>query len=60
LLARTPKNRGLELAEEKTRIVHIDQGFDFLAQEYRFLLVASSVVTAIAPSSHRAIEFRCH
>jgi hypothetical protein len=30
------------------------------AQEYRFLLIASSLVTETAPCSHRVIEFRCH
>ena len=29
------KERGLELAEEKTRIVHIDNGFDFLGFNFR-------------------------
>ena len=29
------KERGLELSEEKTRIVHIDDGFDFLGWEFR-------------------------
>jgi RNA-directed DNA polymerase len=29
------KERGLELSEEKTRIVHIDEGFDFLGFNYR-------------------------
>jgi RNA-directed DNA polymerase len=29
------KERGLELAEEKTRIVHIDDGFDFLGFNFR-------------------------
>ena len=28
-------SRGLELAEEKTRITHIDEGFDFLGQNVR-------------------------
>lgn len=29
------KERGLELSEQKTRIVHIDNGFDFLGWEFR-------------------------
>ena len=29
------KDRGLELSEEKTRIVHIDEGFDFLGFNFR-------------------------
>ena len=29
------KERGLELAQEKTRITHIDEGFDFLGQNVR-------------------------
>lgn len=29
------KERGLELSDEKTRIVHIDDGFDFLSQNVR-------------------------
>jgi RNA-directed DNA polymerase len=29
------KERGLELSEEKTRIVHIDEGFDFLGFNFR-------------------------
>lgn len=29
------KERGLELSEEKTRIVHIDEGFDFLGWHFR-------------------------
>jgi len=29
------KERGLELSEEKTRIVHIDNGFDFLGWNFR-------------------------
>ena len=29
------KERGLELSEEKTRITHIDEGFDFLGQNVR-------------------------
>ncbi len=29
------KERGLEFSEEKTRIVHIDEGFDFLSYNFR-------------------------
>ena len=29
------RSRGLELSEEKTRVTHIDQGFDFLGQNLR-------------------------
>src|SRR3989442_14285906 len=29
------RERGLTLSEEKTRIVHIDQGFDFLGWNFR-------------------------
>jgi len=29
------RERGLELSEEKTRIVHIDEGFDFLGWNFR-------------------------
>jgi RNA-directed DNA polymerase len=35
LVAQFLKERGLELSEEKTRIVHIDQGFDFLGFNFR-------------------------
>jgi len=35
LVAQFLKDRGLELSEEKTRIVHIDEGFDFLGFNFR-------------------------
>ncbi len=35
LVSQFLKERGLELSEEKTRIVHIDEGFDFLGFNFR-------------------------
>ncbi len=35
LVSQFLKNRGLELSEEKTTIVHIDDGFDFLGWTFR-------------------------
>jgi RNA-directed DNA polymerase len=35
LVAEFFKTRGLELSQEKTRITHIDEGFDFLGQNVR-------------------------
>jgi RNA-directed DNA polymerase len=45
------KERGLELAEEKTRIVHIDQGFDFLGfniRKYHGTLLIKPAKSSIA------------
>ncbi len=45
------KERGLELAEEKTRIVHIDDGFDFLGfhlRKYRAKLLIKPAKASIA------------
>ena len=45
------KERGLELAEEKTRIVHIDQGFDFLGfnvRKYNGKLLIKPATSSIA------------
>jgi RNA-directed DNA polymerase len=35
LVAHFLKERGLELSHEKTRITHLDDGFDFLGQTVR-------------------------
>lgn len=53
------KERGLELSEEKTRIVHINDGFDFLGWNFRkfngkFLIQPSK--KAIAAITHKLSE----
>jgi RNA-directed DNA polymerase len=51
LVAQFLAERGLELAEEKTRIVHIDQGFDFLgfnARKYKGKLLIKPAASSIA------------
>ncbi|WP_245232408.1 group II intron maturase-specific domain-containing protein [Thiorhodococcus minor] len=50
------KERGLELAEEKTRIVHIDQGFDFLGfnvRKYQGKLLIKPAASSIAAVKER-------
>jgi RNA-directed DNA polymerase len=51
------KERGLELAEEKTRIVHIDQGFDFLGfniRKYNGTLLIKPAKSSIAAVKEKA------
>ena len=51
LVARFLTERGLKLAEEKTRIVHIDQGFDFLGfnvRKYNGKLLIKPAASSIA------------
>jgi RNA-directed DNA polymerase len=50
------KERGLELAEEKIRIVHIDQGFDFLGfnvRKYQGKLLIKPAASSIAAVKER-------
>jgi RNA-directed DNA polymerase len=50
------KERGLELAEEKTGIVHIDQGFDFLGfnvRKYQGKLLIKPATSSIAAVKER-------
>jgi RNA-directed DNA polymerase len=51
--------RGLELAEEKTRIVHIDQGFDFLGfnvRKYNGKLLIKPAKSSIAAVKEKVRE----
>jgi RNA-directed DNA polymerase len=51
--------RGLELAEEKTRIVHIDQGFDFLGfnvRKYNGKLLIKPATSSIAAVKEKVRE----
>jgi len=53
------KERGLELAEEKTRVVHIDRGFDFLGfnvRKYRGKLLIKPAASSIAAVKEKARE----
>ena len=53
------KERGLELSEEKTRIVHIDDGFDFLGWNFRKFkgkLLIKPSKKAIAAITHKLSE----
>lgn len=53
------KERGLELAEEKTRIVHIDQGFDFLGfniRKYQGKLLIKPAKSSIAAVKDKVQE----
>jgi RNA-directed DNA polymerase len=53
------KERGLELAEEKTRIVHIDQGFDFLGfnvRKYNGKLLIKPATSSIAAVQEKVRE----
>jgi len=53
------KERGLELAKEKTRIVHIDQGFDFLGfnvRKYNGKLLIKPATSSIAAVKEKVRE----
>jgi len=54
LVVRFLAERGLELAEEKTRIVHIDEGFDFLGFNVR--KYHGKLLIKPAPSSIAAVK----
>lgn len=52
------KDRGLELAEEKTRITHISEGFDFLGFNFRRYKTHDGFIHLSKPSKDSIREFK--
>src|SRR5579862_1150528 len=61
LIAEWLKERGLTLSEEKTRIVHLSEGFDFLGMNIRLYTTKkkkSGLVLLIRPSKKSVLKIR--